>query len=54
MGRVDQPQNREVVDRYITLRQQAAQVMADLSRAEDEMRDILRDRKGKIPQASGL
>ena len=48
MGRVDQPQNREVVDRYVTLRQQAAQVMADLSRTEDEMRDILRDRKGKI------
>ena len=48
MGRVDQPQNREVVDRYITLRQQAAQIMADLSRTEDEMRDILRDRKGKI------
>ena len=27
---------------------QAAQVMADLSRVEDEMRDLLRDRKGKI------
>ncbi len=48
MGRVDQPQNRETVDRYVTLRQQAAKVMADLSRVEDEMRDLLRDRKGKI------
>ena len=45
---MDQPQNREAVDRYVALRQQAAQVMADLSRAEDEMRDLLRDRKGKI------
>ncbi len=38
MGRAEQPQNRQVVDRYITLRQQAAQVMwvlrGDLYRAK--------------------
>ncbi len=48
MGRADRPHNGEAVDRYVSLRRKAAQVMTDLAQAEDVVRDLLRDRKGKI------
>ena len=48
MGRADRPGDRDAVDRYVALRQQAAQIRTDLAQAEDMVRKLMRDRNGTV------
>ena len=54
MGRIDRTTDSKVVDQYVTLRQQAAQVMAELEKTEQTVRALLTERKGQLKTATWI